>query len=309
MTVSQLYNSVAQLGFEDSLESDKRFIFAANRALLQVNSLRPATGSYLINHQPLKNKAVPSTYTPIEKTEDIYFYAENVKSYYFEVNGVGVVYFQCVGNSGDWETFYEFEFKGNASRGFKAYKDFIKKDGEEVSGRIRLKFSGEYVYSVRSVAMYEHLYSDEISDIPSYGSYSRYDMSDIAEDFLGFVSPPVIELLSTETHSEHISSEYDIEDGRVVLLSNEINGLFKIMYKRKPKEINLKGTAAGDNSIIDLDEELCSLLPILIASYVWVEDEPEKAQYYLALYNERAVDIERRKVNSNPVKMINITGW
>ena len=35
MTVSQLYNSVAQLGFEDSLEEDDRFIFAANRALLQ----------------------------------------------------------------------------------------------------------------------------------------------------------------------------------------------------------------------------------------------------------------------------------
>ena len=54
MTVSQLYNSVAQLGFEDSLEEDDRFIFAANRALLQVNAIRPVTSAYVINHKPME---------------------------------------------------------------------------------------------------------------------------------------------------------------------------------------------------------------------------------------------------------------
>ena len=33
MTVSELYKSVAQLGFEDSLEDDDRFIFAVSRLM------------------------------------------------------------------------------------------------------------------------------------------------------------------------------------------------------------------------------------------------------------------------------------
>ena len=67
MTVSQLYKSVAQLGFEDSLEGDERFIFAANRALLQVNAIRPATSSYIINHKPMDNMLADATFTPVEK--------------------------------------------------------------------------------------------------------------------------------------------------------------------------------------------------------------------------------------------------
>ena len=56
MTIADLYQSVAHLGFETSLEDEARFVYAANRALLQVNALRPATSIYMINHKPLENK-------------------------------------------------------------------------------------------------------------------------------------------------------------------------------------------------------------------------------------------------------------
>ena len=67
--------------------------------------------------------------------------------------------------------------------------------------------------------------------------------------------------------------------------------------------------ASDNNDVIDLDEELCTLLPILIASYVWVEDEPSMAEYYLSLYRERAMDIERRIRNATPVAIKNANGW
>ena len=43
MKISELYESVAKLGFEDSLEDIPAFFYAANRAVLQVNALRPLT--------------------------------------------------------------------------------------------------------------------------------------------------------------------------------------------------------------------------------------------------------------------------
>ena len=55
MTVEGLYSAVAQLGFETTLESDERFIFAANRAILQVNRVKPVTSIYKLNHFPLEN--------------------------------------------------------------------------------------------------------------------------------------------------------------------------------------------------------------------------------------------------------------
>ena len=73
MTISELYKQVAQLGFEDSLEDNDRFFYAANRALLQVNKLRPAIGNYLINHKPLENLVTESTFSSVEKLEDLTF--------------------------------------------------------------------------------------------------------------------------------------------------------------------------------------------------------------------------------------------
>ena len=64
MTVAELYKQVAQLGFEVSLEDDDRFYYAANRALLQVNEVRPAISYYLINHKPLKNLLSDSAFSP-----------------------------------------------------------------------------------------------------------------------------------------------------------------------------------------------------------------------------------------------------
>jgi hypothetical protein len=62
-------------------------------------------------------------------------------------------------------------------------------------------------------------------------------------------------------------------------------------------------------TVIDLDPELCTLLPLLVASYVWLEDEEEKASYYMNLYRERAADIERKNRSYAPIKIKNIYGW
>ena len=79
MTVAELYKQVAQLGFEVSLEDDDRFYYAANRALLQVNEVRPAISYYLINHKPLKNLLSDSAFSPVEKDEELQYSAHASK--------------------------------------------------------------------------------------------------------------------------------------------------------------------------------------------------------------------------------------
>jgi hypothetical protein len=97
MRVSELYNQVAGLGFESSLESDDRFYQAANRALLRVADVRPEARYCIINHKPLPN--VINGYTgfePFERSEELCFEAIGGKSFYFECDGNGIAMLEVI---------------------------------------------------------------------------------------------------------------------------------------------------------------------------------------------------------------------
>lgn len=302
MTVSELYNSTAQLGFEASLEDTDRFFFAANRALLQVAAIRPAARTCVIHHRPMVNKVCANTFSPVEKLGDLCFEATGVRSYYFEADGRGTVILE-MSDGGVWREIGHVDLE--ASRSFVAYRGFILKDGAPTDARVRLRFTGKYLYSVKNVAMYAHLYSDAVEDIPAYEPYTRYDVSAMVSDFLSLQAPPVMEAEGFV----RLSDGYEIENGRVLLLPHESRGLYKIGYHHRPAVLKDSGDVAGDATVIDLDEDLCALLPLLVAAYVWAEDEPQKAEYYLTLYRERAVDVERRQRNLAPVAYVSVNGW
>ena len=305
MTVSELYNSVAQLGFETSLEDDARFYFAANRALLQVNAIRPAVKSYVINHKPLTNMLSDSAFTPIEKVDELVFEGKDAKAYYFEADGNGTALIELFDEQlKKWRGIStETLIKGP---GFTAYYGFFKDGKDNVSGRVRLRFTGEYLYSVKNVALYKHVYSGNEEDIPAYEPFTRYDMSVLAPDFLALDSPCV----SLENSTVELrSGEWGVENERIILLPYDAKGVYKVQYKRKPQELDVTDSPDTDDTKLELDEDLAALLPLLVASYVWVDDEPEKAQYYGALYKENAIEIERRHRIHKPAVYEDVTGW
>lgn len=304
MRVSELYNQVAQLGFEDSLEDDDRFYYAANRALLQVCKIRPAVSHYVLNHRPLSNSVKESTFAPIERTENLTFEADGVKSYYFEADGNGVLYVEKLDSEDN--TWSIVEQRQLASSGaFVKYRGLIKEGNSFITGRVRLRLSGEYLYSVRNVALYKHLLSANVADIPDYEAFTRYDIRSAVTDFLALCCPPIME----GTDNVILNQDYQMEGDSIILLPYNKKGVFKVLYERLPNSIVDTGNVSEDTAVIDLDNELCTLLPILIAAYVWIDDEPSKSEYYMNLYRERAAEVERKTVNNQPVKYKNTTGW
>ena len=303
MKVAELYSQVAQLGFEDSLESDDRFYFAANRALLQVSSIRPAISSYMLNHRPLKNLLTAETFSPIECSSELCFNATGAKSYYFEADGNGNVYIEHL-NGDKWDIIGDVSLSSSGI--FKAYKGFIKKDGKFLTGSsVRLRFIGNYLYYVKCVAMYEHIYSENTADIPTYGALVPYDLSSLTDDFLSLESPPI----KAESDITILNHGYFIDGQSTLLFPCDSKGCFKVLYRRRPRALENTGAAEDDIQEIDLDAELCSLLPLLVASYLWIEDEPDMASHYLTLYRERAADIERRIDDLSPVVIKSVNGW
>ena len=304
MTIAELYLQVARLGFETTIEESDRFYFAVNRALLQVCKVRPAIRRCVINHKPLPNLIMEDTFSPIEKEEDVTFEADGAKAYYFEADGNGIVYLEAYDpESGTWQIFDELTLQSRQM--FVPYKGFIKRQGEYVPGRMRLRFTGDYLYSIKNVALYSHLYSGETADIPPFEAYTRYDIRKLVDDFLQLCSPPIKE----EAENHLLSQEYEQEGDSIILLPYGRRGVYKVLYEHRPLAIENTGATTEDTQELDLDDELCVLMPILVAAYVWIEDEPEMAEYYMGLYRERAQEIVVSHKDTSPVLMKNTNGW
>ena len=299
MVVSSLYDQVAQLGFEDSLENDSRFYFAVNRSLIQINELRPMTGVCKVNHKVLDPITVGS-FDPTVKTGDIVYEASSAKAFYFEADGKGKALIERLVN-GEWRVKGEETFN-SPGRSFIAYKGLITDDGKPFDGDVRIRFTGDYVYSVRSVALYDKLYSGDADDIPPYEEYYRYDISAMVDDFIALTEPPIKDGFLRPYE------DYDVENGRVIVLPRERTGVYNVVYRRRPKMLTIS-RASEDITSIDLDEDLCALLPNLVASYILLEDEPEMAGFYLNMYREMASMVAARVRNAAPVIVVNESGW
>jgi hypothetical protein len=307
MTIQELYDSVAQLGFETSLESNERFVYAYNRAILQVNRIKPLVSVYKLNHFPLKNLIEGDNFEPICKdNKDVVFIAKNAKSYYFECNGKGYAKIEKKTDN-EWKEIAPLQITLNADNGrFKAYTGFIRNNGAFEDGEYRIRFIGDYMYYIKNVAMYGSIYSDNKSDIPEYSRTVAYDINSLTDDFMSFVCPPIA--VAKQGKAFTLNEDYYIQEKGKILFPVEASGAYDIQYNRKPKQITLADI--DDNTLVDLsDEELCAIMPNLIASYIWVDDEPDKAQYYLSLYREQVAEINALKRDIRPVIYTNKTGW
>ena len=328
MTAQELYKEVAQLGFEDSLGDDgnSRFIYAANRALIEINSLRPRRKRAVINHR-VPNNLLFSEPTVIEKTDTLAFTAMGAKSYSFEVDGecrytVGLKHItkglDAERNTVLTENINGFTEEVTGAKKFVTVKGFIKYDEAFINklmeantkdsyytGEAVIIFEGEYDYTIRNLAMYDRVYSSDADDIVSYGKKMGYAVSRLVDDFDKFATPPIA------PNGQHLYGDYYVESDIIYLPENNA-GVYEINYLHKVELIPLDAdisAASTSETMIDLDDELAALLPNLIAAYVWLDDETEKSQYYYSLYLKRAEQIKKEAVNLNPVEFETVNGW
>ena len=308
MTIKELYDSVADLGFETELESERLngFILAANRAIVQINRIRPATSIYKLNHFPLVNKLSESTYEPVCKDDEaLIFSTDGAKSYFFECNGNGIATIEKSTDFGEtWETLAAVELVSEKGQ-FEKYRGLILDGDKPYLGLVRIKFSGDYIYWVQNVAMYGSLLSADPESVPAFSKYISYDIASLTDDFVSFVCPPITD--AQRDKGFILNTDYFVEGASKILIPASIKGVYDVVYNRRNKQLSLNDDMEETN--IDLDSELCCLMPNLVASYIWADDEPTKAEYYLTLYNAQVAEIMAREKNLKPVVYRNKTGW
>ena len=264
------------------------------------------TSVYKLNHFPLANKLSESTYEPVCKDDEaLIFSTDGAKSYFFECNGNGIATIEKSTDFGEtWETLAAVELVSEKGQ-FEKYRGLILDGDKPYLGLVRIKFSGDYIYWVQNVAMYGSLLSADPESVPAFSKYISYDIASLTDDFVSFVCPPITD--AQRDKGFILNTDYFVEGASKILIPASIKGVYDVVYNRRNKQLSLNDDMEETN--IDLDSELCCLMPNLVASYIWADDEPTKAEYYLTLYNAQVAEIMAREKNLKPVVYRNKTGW
>lgn len=277
MTLNELKTSALSLGFEDGFDDDEIFSSATERALYTLYIDRPRTRAVgltvLSNGGRLVHPAFIHTGGGVEE------FSVSGRAYSFRVSGTG----SYVIREGGAIREESFDSRSGVVRGF-------------INGDATVSFTGEYDYAVFSFATYNHRFSPSVTDIPLWLEAREINLS---SHFPDFMAP---ESLPKDKSGKSIEGAA-IKDGTLYLPFG-YTGDITLEYRRKPAI----PTFDDPDEVIDISEECVTMLPLLVASYVWLDDDREKSEYYLSLYKDILSTLMRR--NSRVVESEYMTnGW
>lgn len=293
MTAAEVKSAVALLGFNLELSDDEenaRFWAVLNMAQRTIAQFAPIIKSVSVVHMPtLPSFHLAELDKPYrgEATVDI----PNAAAIYFEVIGTGEVEISRDGqtHSDKWE-----------NEGSYTPKRYLMQAITYGEGDAHIRFHGDFAYRVRHVCGFETLTSSDPGMLLPPRAVCRYDVGELCADF-GEIAPyaPVWEGHEGVIPDVRVVSRKEIE------IPTECDGVYRVYYRAVPK--NVDEDHEGDE--LDLEPTLHHLVPLLVAHYLWMDDEPDKAAQYKANYDEQLALWRARAKPAAQTRVINATGW
>ncbi len=277
MTLNELKNDVARLGFESYVEDEECFIASANRALSLIYTDRPVTKTAILSFRgPRVNLVRDFIEHPSGSTITIPFFGRSVS---FRSSGKGT----CTIRDSTGGSAVPLSMDGQLTKQF-------------VSGEGTITLSGDYYFTVSNLAVFDDITGNSLLDIPEYSAYRELSPEDYCDDFRAFFDQP------RDKNGDPVDSVV-LTDGRIRAPFN-FRGELYLTYYRKPSAIN----AENPNSGVDVSEECAPMLPLLTASFMWLDDDSAKAQYYMSLYRDMAANVKRYSTNKIDTEY-RVNGW
>ena len=266
MTLNELKNDVARLGFESYVEDEECFIASANRALSLIYVDRPVSKTSLVCFRGPRTTLVRE-FIEHRSGEEITL-AFSGRSLSFRTTGIG----SCVITDRSGSNLIPLSHDGQLT------KQFIYGDGT-------ITFSGDYYFTVSNLAVFDDIISDRSPDIPEYAPEKEISPEEYCDGFRAFCGYP------KDKNGKAVDT-VRLSDGRIYAPFNYRGELY-LTYYRTPKAISNEDI----NAPIDVSEECAPMLPLLTASFMWLDDDASKAQYYMSLYRDLIANIRRYSTN------------
>lgn len=277
MTLNELKNDVVKLGFESYIEDEGCFIASANRALSLIYVDRPVSKTALISFSGPRVSLVREFIE--HRSGDTVTLSFTGRAISFRTSGTGT----CVirDNTGASEIILASD------------KQLTKK---LIYGDATVTFTGDYYFTVSNLAVFEDLISNKTTDIPEYSPYREIRPEDYCDDFRAFASQPC-------DKNEAPIDKLKLIDGRI-MAPYDYRGEFYLTYYKAPRLIDKD----KPNERIDVSEECAPMLPLLTASFMWLDDDAAKAQYYMSLYRDLVMNVKRYSINKIDT-VYRVNGW
>jgi hypothetical protein len=293
MKVKELYDAVALLGFENEIDEEATFYPALNTALHDIFRMIPIKRRGLLAHYP-PNALVADTDKVIHSDGALSFKAEGARAYYIEISGKGEIKFADESGKGingvpdvDFEKIY----------GYRMIRGFCRKIDGDFPSELCITINAKTLCKVKAIAIYGDMASDKADDIPIPNKYVIYNLEKIIPDLSMLSARPKWEGGNTLT-------DFFLEDN-MLSVPREHKGDIELTYTPKIESY----TVNDKDEDIDLPDEYIGALKLLIASYVWLDDNEDRAQYYKKLYNEEIALISAKHRDLNPIKYESVNNW
>ena len=277
MTLNELKNDVASLGFESFIEDDACFIASANRALSLIYVDRPVSATAAI---PIRGPRATLAHEFIEhRSGESITISFSGKAISFRALGTGT----CVVR----------DSTGAAEIILGTDNQLVKKF---VYGNASVTFMGDYYFTVSNFAVFDDTISNRITDIPEYAPFREIRPEDYCEDFRAFSSQP-------HDKNGNVIDKVKLADGKIIVPHDYCAELYLTYYK-SAKPLN----SARPDDPIEITEECMPLLPLLTASFMWLDDDAAKAQNYMSLYRDIMANLKRYSTNKIDTAY-RVNGW
>ena len=262
MTVAQLERAVARLGFAPSIEDGAELLRdAAARALDEVAAVRPRLCRVSLWHLPPRPLYLEGDERPVTGKKTISL--PDGLSFFLRVLGHG----SLTVRRGETEVSFPFSHASGEAP--------VTLGGALPRGKgaLSLRFSCEGSYRILTLAVYDALFAE---CPPDPHAPRGYDLSLLFPAFGGLTEPP--KTRDGRILCEGAEGDYTLDEGHILRLSPHASGDICLTYRRR--------LALPEEGELPVTEEEAALLPLFCAGYVYLEDDPDKATFYLARFRE-----------------------
>ncbi len=254
MTYNDLYKEIIALGFQSEIDSEERITTSVSRALSTIFTERPVFSNlsiYQRKYRPtLKINAIEHKGTEVDTVN------YNARCYSFVSSGNGSYRI----SEGEDERVFAFSGENKIHKGF-------------LHGEGKIEFFGDYSFVINNLSLFDELFGASENDVPICFDYREYDITDYTDDFLSFTTAPC------DDTGRAIDGAAVC--GRLFRIPSDYSGRINLTYKIRSKGIS----GVADEQIL-VPEGCEHLVALLAASYIWLDDDSEKAEYYMSLYRE-----------------------
>ena len=242
----------------------------------------------------------------VHDTEDRTFAATGSNAYSFQIAGTATVYIEEEINS-VWTTLITINNTFALSEGFTTYKGRIT-GITNPNNSIRIRFSGDYYYPFRWVALFTQKYATD-AEVPAYEPYVPYDLP---VDF--FDVDTVIATFNERQYVEWSNYRFEQRDSnrKRILINWYERGEFQVHYWSYPTELvlDVDNLSSNNSYVIEIADEAIPAAVSKVAALLMVDEDLNihdilMQDFYIQMNNVQQFD--NRKNGFQVIQ--NINNW